>query len=219
VEVPVPLKNVYCFQSGSGDCYKIGLTKGEPKRRKKGFSTGSPVKFKSEPYRTIASEHASQLEKYIHRLLDPKRAENGEFFNVTPQELDAAVDEAVAFIEQSRPLVLNAKRLCRKKPTDENVEPTDEMRSVYRELRAADREMYLLLRRIEFLKSTLQLAIGENRAITGVASWEWVQRWTMNLALFEKTEPKLYAKLYETYKRDSGSRKFALEQVDLTTSD
>ena len=71
----------------------------------------------------------------------------------------------------------------------------------------------------EFLKSKLQLAIGENKGITGVASWEWVQRWTMNLALFEKTEPKLYAKLYEKYKRDSGSRKFALEQVDLTTSD
>ncbi len=138
----VPVKNVYCFQSGSRDCYKIGLTKDAPEKRKKGFSTGSPVKFKSEPYRTVSSGHAAALEKYIHHLLDAKRTENGEFFNVTAPELDAAVDEAVTFIEQSRPLVLDAKKLRRKKPTAGVVEPTDEMRNVYRELREADQQLY-----------------------------------------------------------------------------
>jgi T5orf172 domain len=208
----VPLKSVYCYQSGSGDCYKVGLTKDEPKKRKRGFSTGSPVKFKPEPYRAVATEHASQLETYIHHLLDQKRTENGEFFNVTPKELDAAVDEAVAFVNESRPLVQGAKKLCRKKPNATMLDPTDEMLDTYRELREAGRELFLLEKRIEFLQSKVQVAIGENCGITGVASWEWVQRWTMNVELFRKQQPKLY----EKYKRDSGSRRFCLEQIDLT---
>src|SRR5207247_6837630 len=125
-EACMPTKNVYCYQSGSGDCYKIGLTKDEPRRRKRGLSTGSPVKFKPEPYRTIASEHAAQLETYIHHLLDERRAENGEFFYVNEQELDAAVDEAIAFVNESRPLVLDAKKLCKERQNGTMVESTEE---------------------------------------------------------------------------------------------
>ena len=102
----MPVKNVYCWQSGDGNCYKVGLTKNEPKVRKRGFSTGSPVKFKDEPYRTIRSEHAHALEKYIHKLLDARRAENGEYFNVTVAEFDEAADKAIAVVEESRPAVL-----------------------------------------------------------------------------------------------------------------
>ncbi len=70
-------------------------------------------------------------------------------------------------------------------------------------------------RRVEFLESKIQGAIGESKRMTGVASWEWVQCWTMDVGRFKTEKPKLY----ERYKRDSGSRRFALERVDLTATD
>lgn len=44
-----------------------------------------------------------------------------------------------------------------------------------------------------------------------VASWKWVDNWTINAELCKKE----HAELYEQYKRDSGACKFLLERVDL----
>ena len=82
------LKHVYIYSVGS-NCYKIGRTKHTPEKRKRGWATGSPVKPKL--YRDVLTEHPSALENYIHHDLDLKRRENGEFFNVTEDELDTAV--------------------------------------------------------------------------------------------------------------------------------
>ena len=131
---------------GSGNCYKVGRTKNSPERRKSQFSTGSPMKL--HLYRDVETESASELETYIHQDLDPCRAENGEFFNVTAQELDDAVDRAVAFMKELQPLVREAKQLCRKKPNDTMVKPPREMLSNYRELRKLSRERYLIEQRI-----------------------------------------------------------------------
>ncbi len=118
--------------------------------RMRGLATGSPVKLTF--YRAVETENASGLEKYIHQLLDAKRAENGEFFHVNRQELDNAINEAEAFIRESQPLLLEAKKLCRKKPNDTMVDPTDEMRDIYLQLRKANRDKFLLERRIELLE-------------------------------------------------------------------
>ena|SRR5436190_13108665 len=206
------LKHVYCYQVGSSDCFKVGRTKNEPQKRKRGLSVGSPVKL--ELYRAVQTEDAVRLEQHIHQLLDLDRAENGEFFYVTRQELDEAVDEAIAFVDRCRPLLQEAKKLCRKKPGGTMLDPSDEMLDVYRELREAGRQKFLLERRIEFLEGKVQFVIGENRGIAGIASWEWCDRWTMNIGLFRKEQPKLY----EKYKRDSGGRRFRLERANLTKS-
>jgi hypothetical protein len=203
-------KNVYCYQVGSSDCFKIGKTKNQPEKRKRQFATGSSEKL--ELYRTEATENASGLETYIHQLLDGRRTENGEFFRVTRRELDGAVDEAVAFTTESSPLVREAKKLRRRKPNEVAIPPTPEMLAIYRQLREASREKFLIERRIEFLQSKVQIAIGENRGMNGVASWNWVDHWTINADLFRKEQPELY----ERYRRDSGARKFLLERVDLT---
>lgn len=204
------LKHVYCYQFGSDNCYKVGRTKNPPEKRMRGFATGSPVKPKL--YRAIETEDPSGLEKYIHHLLDAKRAENGEFFYVTRQDLDDAVNEAVAFINECQPLIREAKKLCRKRPNETMVEPSDEMREIYQQLRKAIREKFLLERHIELLESKVQLAIGENRGMKGVASWKWVDRWTMDIERFKKE----HEKLFQEYRRDSSSRTFCLERVDLT---
>lgn len=65
--LPGGLESVYCFQLGWGDCFKIGRTKNSPEDRKRGFSTGSPVKLNL--YRAIETEYAPELETCIHQLL------------------------------------------------------------------------------------------------------------------------------------------------------
>jgi hypothetical protein len=69
--VPSELHHVYCYQIGSGNCYKVGRTKKLPDKRMREFATDSPVK--PQLYRDVETENASGLEKYILQLLDGKR--------------------------------------------------------------------------------------------------------------------------------------------------
>lgn len=207
--MPSPLKHVYCFQVGCQNCYKIGRTKNPPHQRMRGVATGS--QFKLQLYKDIETDDAAGLESYIHMLLDPKRAENGEFFHATREEIDEALGEAEAFVRELQPLLRQAKRLGKKRPTDTLLEPTPEMLGVYQELRDLHRRKFLVERRIGLLTSRVQVAIGENLGMKGVASWGWVERWPMDTKRFQKE----HEALYKEYQRDSSSRTFLLEQVDL----
>lgn len=177
--MPGTSKNVYCYRVGSEDCFKVGRTKNEPEKRKRGFSTGSPVKF--QHHKTIEHDEASRPERYIHQLLDLQRTENGEFFNVTAEQLDEAIVTALAFVNETGPLLAQSKKLSKKKPHGTTVAATDEMLGIYAQLRAAHRDRYLLARRIEHLQCKVQVALGGNRSMPGVASWDWVERWTMDV--------------------------------------
>jgi len=208
---PSVMQNVYCFQLGSGDCFKIGRTKNSPDERRHGFSTVSPVKL--HLYRAIETEYAAELEKCIHQLLDEKRAENGEVFHVNALELDDAVDRSTAFIEKSQPFVREAGRLRKQRLLNAtSVQPTSEMLHIYRELRAYRRERFFIEQRIAFLESQIQVAIGDNWGMSGIASWVWTDRWTIDMERFKEEQENLY----EQYKRNSGSRRFHLEMIDLT---
>ena len=203
------LKHVYIYRMGADNCYKIGRTKHPPDKRMRGWATGSPVKPKL--YKDVLTDDPSVLETYIHHLLELKRTENGEFFNVTQDEVDAAVNRAEHFTKEFQPLSREAKRLSRKKPSDRIVEATDDIRDLYQRLRKASLERYLLDREIELLVSKVKIAIGEHRAIDGVASWDWQERSSMDIKRFQKEQPSLY----EEYKRDSSCRVFRLDRVDL----
>jgi hypothetical protein len=214
-QVTGELENVYCVQLGDSDCFKVGRTKNSPEDRKRGFSTGSSEKFKL--YRTIKTEYARELETYIHQLLDSRRAENGEFFHVTAQELDLAVEDAQAFVEKAQPLIHLAEYLRKEKPLNEVlIEPCREMFQVYQRLRKVRRDRYLIEQEIAFLESTIQIAIGRNAAMREIASWKWTDHYTFDMDRFKQEEDVLYQQLYERYKRNSGYRRFSLERVDLT---
>ena len=196
---------VYCFQVASLDCFKIGRTKNAPSARIKGVSVGSP--YKLTIYREIPTDHAIQLEKYLHNMLAPLRAENGEFFNITKQQLDKAIEEAQLFLAESLPVLQKAKEFERQKTMAHMLEPTEEVFLIKRKLKEALRQSYILERQVEVLQGQLQIAIGENLGIKGVASWKWREQWKLNQALFKKEEPKLF----EKYCKLSSSRVFRLE--------
>lgn len=195
---------VYCYQFGSGDCYKIGKTKHPPEKRKRGIATGSPVDIK--PYRTVETDDASTLETYVHHLLRAKRG-RGEFFSVSRRELDDAVDQAVVFVNELQPLRRKAKNLRRIKPNETMLGPSDEMRQAALQFEEAKNEYWLLEKRIELLQSRIQVAIGENRGIEAVASWKWKPHPEMNTKRFRRDHPKLY----EEYLEDLGRRELHIE--------
>jgi hypothetical protein len=208
------MEHVYCFQLASGNCFKVGRTKNSPEERKRGLSTGSPERL--VPYRNVETENAPGLEAYIHQLLDDKRAANGEFFNVSSRELDEAVDQAVAFIAESLPLRREADELRQRMPLDETpVEASPEMLETYRQLRRLRQERYLLEQQIRFLESKIQVAIRDAVGMQGIASWKWVSRLTLDLDRFKAEQEALY----QAYLRESGSRRFCLERVDLAEED
>jgi hypothetical protein len=201
--------HVYCFQKGSEECYKIGRTHREPERRRRNLSTGSSEKL--IPVRDIETDHAAALEIYLHNLLDDRRADNGEFFNLTLDELDTAINKAQACVTSSQPLLNEAKALSRQQPSDTMVAPSEEMRKVYRQLRAAYREQFFLEQRITALESRMQVEIGANGGIAGLATWNWISRSRLNTKLFRGERPDLY----DQYKCDASRREFRLEQADL----
>jgi hypothetical protein len=195
---------VYCYQFGDEDCYKIGKTKLHPEERKRGFATGSPVDITL--YRRVETDDPSVLETYIHHLLGARRSK-GEFFRVSRQDLDKAVDEAAALVHELQPLLQKANELRRTKPAETILDRSDELRQVALELRAAQDQRWLLERRIELLVSRIQIAIGENCGMEGVASWKWKDHWEMDTKRFEAD----HKELYEEYLRNSGARDLRLK--------
>jgi len=149
---------------------------------------------------------------HIHKLLDLRRTENGEFFNVTAEELDEAANEAIQFVEELQPSFCEAELLRQQQPTEEMAEPSSEMLESYRRLRELSRQKYLIEMQMMLLESKIQVAIGNKSGMKGIASWKWIDRWTMDLERF-KNERK---DLYEAYKRNSGARVFRLDRSDLT---
>lgn len=196
---------VYCFQVGSKDCFKVGRTKNSGAMRLKKVAVGSPEKLTL--YREVQTQWPARLENHLHKSLAMYRAQNGEFFNVTKAHLDAAILEASEFIAESQPLLEQAQKLRRKKPTTTVLDPSESVLGLHRDLRKALQEASLLERKIELLQTQLQVAIGEHLGFSGVASWKWRETWRLNQTLLKREQPAIYAR----YRRLSGSRIFLLE--------
>ncbi len=196
---------VYCYQVASSDCFKIGRTRNTAVKRLNNVSTGSWKKLSI--YREIITDQPVHLEKQIHRLLDVHRAENGEYFNVTKPQLDNAVEEAEVFLTANLPIIQQAKKLQHQKPRGTALRLADEeIKALHRDLKEAVRQSFFLAQHIELLQSKLQIAIGDDLGIDGVALWKWRETVTLNSKLFKSEEPELF----EKYKRMSATRCFRL---------
>ena len=196
---------VYCFQVGAENCFKVGRTKGAPDKRLKNVAVGSPHKLTL--HREVTTNDPIVLEKYIHWLLDAQRAPNGEFFNISADELDRAISEAESFLAERTPVVQEATKLQKRRPTNHTLEPTETTRSLHRELRDALRQTFLLEQKIQLLQGQLQLEIGENLGIRGVASWKWREQWKLDQDALKRDEPKIF----DRFKRLSSTRVFRVE--------
>jgi hypothetical protein len=200
------MEYVYCFRVGSEGIFKVGRTRNPPEQRMKGVSVGSPQKLTL--HREIKTNHAPFLEKYLHVLLDPQRTPNGEFFNVSVKDLDDAIKKAKSCLAESFPVLEEAEKLQKQRPTTRILDPSQSVNALYHELRSAEREAFFLERRIEILRSRIQVEIGENLGIRGVASWKWCEQWKLDQKALKRDAPEVF----ERFKHLSAFRVFHLER-------
>src|SRR6202034_3786089 len=108
-----------------------------------------------------------------------RRAENGEFFYASREEIDAAFEKGIAFLATFQPLLAPAALYKEQKPAETLAESTDDIRQAYRLLKAARHDQLLLQQRIDFLECRIQVAIGMNAGMEGIALWDWVDNWQL----------------------------------------
>jgi hypothetical protein len=196
---------VYCYRAGTLNTFKVGQTSDAAIKRMRNVQTGSWEELSI--YRQIETDHASHLERRIHKLLDSYRAtKKSEYFHVTTDQLDKAVEDAQLFLAEYLPVIQEVKKLHRQKTTSEMIQSTNEIDEVYHELKRAKREQALLEQHIEFLQGKLQVAIGENAGIGSIASWKWEERMALDLARFRTEEPEVFKR----YQKLLGTRYFRL---------
>ncbi len=180
---------LYCIRVGSEDCFKIGHST-SPDLRIQNLSTGSNQRLTTE--RLIPSTDAKATENYVHALLAAKRRDVGEFFDISLQEFDAAVKFAGTQLTLREPIIQAARTLRRKKPTGKMHPPSSEELKLCRELKIARAEAYLLAQEIDTLEARIQLSIGDNDGLEGIASWKWVEQQRFRLDLFREKHPRLF---------------------------
>jgi T5orf172 domain len=196
---------VYCYRAGALNTFKVGLTTNAADKRMRNVQTGSWEELSI--YRQIETDHALALERRIHKLLDSYRAtKKSEYFHVTTDQLDKAIKDAQLFLAEYLPVVEQAKKLHRQKPTAEMIPRTNEIDEIYRDLKKAKQEEALLEQRIELLQGKLQVAIGKNAGIESIASWKWQERFAFDLVRFRTEKPEVF----EQYQKSLGTRYFRL---------
>ena len=198
--------HVYCFQLGDTGCFKIGKSV-DPSRRKGAFSTASHVELIER--RREPSEHPEALEKYIHKLLEPKRVINRrEVFNATMQEVSEAFGAAVPAVKEAEELLQQAAALAKSKPANRTMlPPSDEIADLYCQLRNARQDEFFLQRRIDVLESKIKRAVGDNLGIKDIVSWDWRPGFRIDIDKLRKQRPRLYKLLLNRFETDLSGRR------------
>lgn len=195
---------VYVYQVGDQDCYKVGFTRKSASTRKKSLSTGSPEKLTE--VRSIPTEDPTQLEKYIHTTLDHKRAPNGEFFYCDLSEIDKAIEVGLKFVNDDLKKIQEAEVYKGVMPTEIITEPSNEIFDVYSELKKAKQEQFFIEKRVEALEAIIKCAIGDNLGIEGIATWKASERKGLDSKMVEANYPEVYNECLKV----SVSRRFTL---------
>jgi hypothetical protein len=110
----------------------------------------------------------------------------------------------VAALDAVRPA---AEALRTIQPNDEILEATSEVRAIHAQLRRARKDKFLIEKQIMLLNSKLQVVIGENRGVAGVATWAWFEGEELEEARLRAEQPDVVA----PYMRAVAYRKFRVE--------
>lgn len=84
------------------------------------------------------------------------------------------------------------------------------MKAIHLELRKLVNDRYFMERRIELLKSKIQLEIRESLGMKGIASWKWRDKMRMDTTRFKRE----HEDVYKAYEVNCGGRVFLLDRID-----
>jgi hypothetical protein len=197
---------VYAYRSGSTTSFKIGKAV-DLARRKKALVTGNP-----EPlieFDVIETEHAAQVETYLHHRLRSKKSlqsEGNEWFDLDPDELRDVIRDARHYAEEVLPMIADADNLAEAECDDRVLEPTRSDWDLYRDLVGARERYETLEYDVKWLEAQLKLSIGTASGMQRVANWKAVTSHRFDSDAFSQTHPELY----DSFLRESRSRRFTL---------
>jgi hypothetical protein len=211
---------VYVFRHGDDDHFKIGRTATVEKRLKQ-LQTGSPKPL--TVFDVIETTDAKEGEKFLHRRLAHKCL-IGENFELTPDEVREAVNQARSFLEELPRLKEEKSQLQQLSL----VESSEEMRPATDELLDQGRRLLQIradkARRMaevadleleeERLETAIKLAIGAAKGIDCVATWQTGDgRRRFNPEWLKANDPELY-EAYLSYVPKFESARFKADDPD-----
>lgn len=84
------MSKVYFIQAGKEDVFKIGITNGSPTKRLAMLQTGNHLQLSVYAY--VSANDAREVEARIHQQYAHRRLA-GEWFNLTPDEVERIIQE------------------------------------------------------------------------------------------------------------------------------
>lgn len=202
---------VYILQSGSENLFKVGKTSGELAARIKQLATGNPHPLTL--FDSIETDDYAACETFLHGRLQSKRCTNGsarEFFELPPDELHAAIQDARDYLADDLPREKEAEKLTHEQDDGRIVQPSSADWDVYMNLLRAREEEQLALTRKTRFETRLKLVLGAASGLDGMATWKTQTAMRFDLDSFKTAEPELH----ERYLRESKSRPFFLRAPD-----
>tara|TARA_B100001093_G_C26672249_1_gene946704 strand:+ start:157 stop:762 length:606 start_codon:yes stop_codon:yes gene_type:complete len=198
------MKEVYVYQVGNSECFKIGKTTTSGADRKKNVATGSPEKLTQ--VRSVPTNDHNTLEKYIHMLLDHYRAPNGEFFYCDLDQIDNAIESGIQYVNVNLEKVKEAASFKDIEPTEVMIDATESILEIHKKLFVAKQKEFFIKKEIENLEAELKNNIQGNLGITGVATWKLTTRTIVD----QKTLKENYPLIFEECSKASTCRQLKL---------
>jgi predicted nucleic acid-binding protein len=185
----------YIFRFDDGDLYKLGKAN-TLATRASALKTGNKDKLRLQD--SVETEHPLAGEQFLKRLWKArKHRARSEIYRLTEAEVAAGMAELRHYLEHVLPVELAEREqvaeLEEVDNTDTMIEASDDIRHAHRRLVEIEAEVRGLQGEAESLRRAIVLAIGKNRGITGIATFDKADtnRW-INTEKLQAEHPDLY---------------------------
>jgi hypothetical protein len=183
------MQNLYFMRNGDADAVKIGIA-GDPELRRGQFMTGNPeaITFMD----VVETDDARPVETILHRIYYASRI-RGEFYALTPAEVEEAGLCAREILEQYLPLEKEAKRLAKLECDGPARPPTEEERRLHGEVVVKRQAKYRAEFECNQAENAYKAAIGTSEGLVGQSSWATDMISDFDEARFKQLHPETYA--------------------------
>lgn len=192
---------------------KIGLVRENESKtsvdRAREHQTGNPREL--YVHHVVTSACISYLESTMHGRFEPSRV-SGEWFNLSAEECQRAVDEATAYaarLDETRTLLDDAAVLKKTVSTDELVELAEEDRPLVDSYVRADRSTKVIVAARKSLKSALATWSDQGIDISKLGTITMTERRNFDQERFALEFPDLAAEFTTTKTDVGGTLRFA----------
>lgn len=182
------MDSLYFMRNGDANVVKIGRAR-DPELRRGQFMTGNPEEIAFVD--VVETEDARPVETILHRIWYSSRV-RGEFYALTPAEVEEAGRQAREILAQYLPLEKEAKRLAKLACDGPSRPPTGQERALHREVLEARQAKYRAELRCNQAENAYKVAIGTSEGLEGHASWPSEVIPDFDEARFKREHPETY---------------------------